>query len=184
MELRLRQLLATALLGVLTVAPAAFAAESAADPAGTWLVEDGRAKIKIEKCGPEHKNICGNVVWIKDPLDDKGRPKTDVNNPDPAKRSRPAIGLQLMSNLTPDDDQVFSGQIYNAENGKMYDVTVKAEKPTDLRVKGCLVSILCMSQHWTRVADLPMPGAVVANAQKKAHAAPATAAPTAQQNAD
>ncbi len=28
------------------------AAAPAGDPSGTWLTEDGRAKIKIEKCGP------------------------------------------------------------------------------------------------------------------------------------
>jgi uncharacterized protein (DUF2147 family) len=185
MELSLHKFLSAALFGALSFAPSAFAADSALDPAGTWLVEDGRAKIKIEKCGPDHKDLCGAVVWLKEPLDDKGHPKTDLKNPDPAKRSRPALGMQLMTNLVPDDDQVYSGQIYNAENGKMYDVTVRSEEAADLRVKGCLVSILCMSQHWKRVADLPMPApaTVAANAQKKAHAAP-TSAPAAQPNQD
>lgn len=176
MELRVKATLAAAVLGVVTLAPAAYAAEAGADPAGTWLVEDGRAKIRIEKCGPDHKNLCGNVVWLKEPLDDKGQPKRDLKNPDAAKRNRPALGMQLISNLTPDDD-VYVGQIYNAENGKMYDVKINAENATDLKVKGCLVSILCMSQHWTRVADLPVPSTVAQNTGKKAHPAPAAAAP-------
>lgn len=177
--------LAAAVFGTVAFAPLAFAAEAGADPAGTWLVEDGRAKIHIEKCGADHKNLCGNVVWLKDPLDEKGQPKKDLKNPDPAKRSRPALGMQLINNLTPDDDDVYVGQIYNAENGKMYDVKLHAEKQAELNVKGCILSILCMSQHWTRVADLPLPNTVAANAGKKAHAGtaaapvPATATPAA-----
>ena len=181
MELHVKGILAAAVLGAATFAPAAFAAEAATDPTATWLVEDGRAKIKMEKCGPDHKNLCGAVVWLKDPLDDKGQLKRDVKNPDPAKRSRTALGMQLINNLTPDDDDLYVGQIYNAENGKMYDVKVKAEKPTELNVKGCMLAILCMSQHWTRVADLPMPATVASNAGKlKAHP-PAAAAPAATQ---
>lgn len=178
----MKPILAAVVLGAATFAPAAFAAEGAGDPVGTWLVEDGRAKIRTEKCGPDHKNLCGAVVWLKDPLDDKGQPKKDVKNPDPAKRSRTALGMQLINNLTLDDD-LYVGQIYNAENGKMYDVKVHSEQPSELIVKGCLVSILCMSQHWTRVADLPVPATVAQNTGKKAHAAgapaPVPAAPAA-----
>ena len=191
MELRVKEILAAAVLGALTFAPAAFAAEAAVDPTGTWLVEDGRAKIKMEKCGTDHKNLCGAVVWLKDPLDDKGQPKKDLKNPDPAKRTRPALGMQLINNLTPDDDGLYIGQIYNAENGKMYDVKVHSEKKEDLTVKGCLVSILCMSQHWTRVADMPLPSTVAQNTGKKTHPAAAAApaatpapVPAAQDNQD
>ena len=145
-------------------APLAAHAAETADPVGTWLVEDARAKIHIEKCGANHDELCGSVVWLKDPLDDKGRPKTDIKNPDPAKRNRPAVGMQLIDELKPDEDKVYSGQIYNAENGKNYDVTLRMDSPTDLRLKGCVMSILCQSQHWTRVADVP--ATVVATTQK------------------
>ena len=141
---------------VLALGTSAFAKEGGSlDPVGTWLTEDGRAKIHIEKCGDDHKSLCGNVVWLQDPLDEKGRPRMDVKNPDPSKRTRPALGMPLINGLKPDEDQVYSGEIYNAENGKNYEVTLKVEKPADLRVKGCMLSILCGSQHWTRVADLP-----------------------------
>jgi uncharacterized protein (DUF2147 family) len=177
MELRVNTILSAAMLGVFALAPAAIAAESL-DPTGTWLVEDGRAKIKMEKCGADHQELCGHVVWLKEPLDEKGKPKTDLKNPDPAKRSRPAVGMQLINELKPDEDQVYVGQIYNAENGKMYDVKINLEKPTDLRVKGCLLSVLCMSQHWTRVADVP--STVVAQKGGKGHAQPTTATPASQ----
>jgi uncharacterized protein (DUF2147 family) len=165
MEPRVKSLIPLAALGVLTFGSSVMARDGGSlDPVGTWLVEDGRAKIHIEKCGAEQNGICGSVVWMKDPLDEKGHPKTDIKNPDPVKRGRPALGMQIIKELKPDDDQVYSGQIYNAENGKDYDVTLKVEKPGELRLKGCVLSILCQSQHWTRVADLP--STVVATTQK------------------
>ena len=158
------------LLAVVTSAPAA---EGALDPAGTWLTEDGKAKIKIEKCGADHADICGVVAWLKEPLDDQGRPKTDIKNPDPAKRNRPTLGMPLFSGLTPDDEHDYTGQIYNAENGKNYDVTFRVEKPAEIRVKGCVLSILCGSQHWTRTADLPASVVATTQAKGKTKAAPA-----------
>ena len=137
------------------LAGAAVAREGGSlDPAGTWLTEDGRAKVKVEKCGADHTHLCGNVVWLQEPLDEKGHPKVDGKNPDPAKRTRPALGMPLFTDLTPDEDQVYAGKIYNAENGKNYDVTFKVEKPSELHIKGCVLSILCGSQNWTRVADV------------------------------
>lgn len=145
------------------------------DPTGTWLVEDGRAKIKIEKCGADQQEICGNIVWLKDPLDEKGHQRTDLKNPDPAKRSRPTLGMPLFVDLKPDEDQIYEGQIYNAENGKEYDVTLHVDKPQDLRVKGCVLAVLCGSQHWTRIADVAPAGAVVATTQTKSKIKPAPA---------
>ena len=144
------------------------------EPVGTWLTEDGRAKIRTEKCGEGSANLCGFVVWLKDPLTEDCKPRTDVKNPDPAKRSRPSLGMELMSQLTVDDDAShYKGQIYNAENGKMYDITLAMDAPTEVQVKGCLLKILCGSQTWTKVADLPIPARqMVQNAPKKAAPAP------------
>ncbi len=166
MTLRLSFVVAgLALVGVSSVARAADL-----EPVGTWLTEDGRAKIRTEKCGETSANLCGFVVWLKDPLTEDGKPRTDPKNPDPAKRSRPSLGMELMDDLTVEDDPAhYKGQIYNAENGKMYDITVAIEAPTELQVKGCLLKFLCGSQTWTKVADLPIPTKQVAqSAPKKA----------------
>ncbi|MGY2047028.1 DUF2147 domain-containing protein [Methylobacterium sp. JK268] len=131
---------------------AGSAAQAAADPAGTWLTGDGRAKIRIEHCGPNGAHACGTVVWLKMPLNDQGQPRTDIKNPDPKKRSRPVIGLQLMDGLKPGEDG-YSGQIYNAEEGKFYEVTLNRESASELSVSGCLLKVLCGSQTWTRAPD-------------------------------
>lgn len=156
------------------LASAAVAREGGSlDPAGTWLTEDGRAKIKVEKCGADHAHLCGSVVWLEEPLDEKGHPKLDTKNPDPAKRSRSTIGMPLFTDLIPDDDQAYGGKIYNAENGKSYDVTLRVDKPSELHIKGCMLSILCGSQNWSRVNDIT-PGVVATTSPtKKVKAAPA-----------
>ena len=38
----------------------------------------------------------------------QGKPKTDKNNPDPALRSRPDLGLELLKDFTFDGDNVYS----------------------------------------------------------------------------
>jgi uncharacterized protein (DUF2147 family) len=128
------------------------AAQAATDPSGTWLTEDGRAKIKIDHCGPGGANVCGTVVWLKSPLNDQGQPRTDIKNPDPKKRARPVIGLTLMDGLKP-EDAGFKGQIYNADEGKFYEVTVARASAGALEVSGCLLKILCGSQTWTKAPD-------------------------------
>lgn len=128
-----------------------------ADPSGTWLTEDGRARIRVEKCGPQEKNVCGYVVWLKVPLSDKGQPRLDFKNPDAKKQTRPSLGHQLIMGLKPNADSRFEGKIYNSEEGKSYDVTIWTEQPTELSIRGCMLAILCGSQTWTRVSDV-LPG--------------------------
>ncbi|GJD75929.1 hypothetical protein CFIICLFH_4176 [Methylobacterium goesingense] len=127
------------------------------DASGTWLTEDGRARIRTEKCGPQNTNLCGYVVWLKVPLNDKGQPRVDFKNPDPKKQARPSLGLQLIMGLKPQPDGHYGGKIYNADEGKFYDVTMWSDQPSELSVRGCLLGFLCGSQTWNRVNDV-VPG--------------------------
>ena len=131
----------------------AAAADTAKDPSGTWLTGDGRAKIRIDRCGPAQKLVCGKVVWLKTPTSETGTPRTDLKNPDPKKRSRPVMGLQLIEGLKPDEDK-FTGEIYNIEEGKIYTVSLERESEAELSVSGCMLRVLCGSQTWTRVPDV------------------------------
>ena len=146
------RLLATAFLAGLSTIPA-----NATDPTGTWLTEDRRARVRTERCGPGNANLCGYIVWGSKPLDDKGQPRVDRENPDPQKRTRPLLGHQMILGLRPGEDGRFSGQIYNGDNGKSYAVTIWGEEPSKLSVKGCLLAVLCQTQTWTRVTDV-VPG--------------------------
>jgi len=130
----------------------AAAADTGKDPSGTWLTGDGRAKIRIDRCGPGQKLVCGKVVWLKVP-NDGGAPRTDLKNPDPKKRARPVIGLQLIEGLKPDDEK-FTGELYNIEEGKIYTVSLERESEAELSVSGCMLKVLCGSQTWIKVPDV------------------------------
>jgi uncharacterized protein (DUF2147 family) len=153
----LRVALASCLIAV--VEPGTAASPVGADPSGTWLTEDGRARVRIERCGPKLEQICGHVVWMKEPTDANGQPLRDQNNPDIAKRSRLLLGHQLILGLKPGTDGHFDGQIYNAENGKSYEISL-SRGATDLKVKGCMLSVFCASQTWTQTMNA-LPGQLV-----------------------
>ena len=61
------------------------------------------------------------IVWLKEPNDpDTRKPKTDKNNSDAAKRSRPLLGVQIVLGMKPAGADKWTGQVYNAEDGKTY----------------------------------------------------------------
>ena len=146
-------------LAILALSGLAGSAQAAtpADPSGTYLTEDGRARVRLEKCGTASDRLCGYVVWLKVPLNDKGEPRIDFKNPDPKKQARPSLGHQLIMGLKPNADAHYEGKIYNSEDGKSYDVTIWTDTPGELTVRGCLIAFLCKSQTWTKVTDL-VPG--------------------------
>lgn len=144
----------------LTAAVEPGIAASTTDPRGTWLTEDGRARIRIERCGTTLEQVCGYIVWMKEPADARGQPVVDRQNPDLAKRSRPVLGHQLLMGLAPISGGRFAGQIYNAENGKSYAISLWRETPDMLKVKGCMLSVFCATQSWTQTVNV-LPGQLV-----------------------
>lgn len=129
----------------------------AAEPTGIWLTEDGRARVRTERCGPQDRNVCGYVVWVPGKTNENGQIRTDKENPDPKKRVRTVLGHQMIMGLKADKDNHYAGKIYNADNGKHYDVTIWSEKTDELILEGCMLAVLCGTQTWKRVADV-LPG--------------------------
>lgn len=144
----------TILIGLAATASPLCDTAWAAEPFGTWQTEDGRARIRTERCGSDAARLCGFVVWGKEPLDETGKPKLDRYNPNPGKQDRPQLGHQLLSGLKQNAEGRFEGKIYNADNGKSYDVTVWSDQPSALSVKGCMLAVFCGSQTWSRVSDV------------------------------
>ena len=122
-------------------------AASAAPATGTWLSESGRTKVRITDCGGK---LCGKVVWLKDATGADGKPKTDRHNEDESKRSRPLLGVPVVQGMAPSGDNKWSGKIYNADDGKTYDAHVTVISDNAMNVQGCVLSVLCKSQKWTR----------------------------------
>ena len=135
--------------------PASPPAGAAADPTGDWRVEEGTAHIRVAIC---EGALWGVIGWEQSP-------GTDSENPDPALRTRPTLGMPILVNMKPDAKKPVAnkwvGKIYNAKNGKMYESNVTLTSPTSLKVQGYVLGVFCGGETWTKVADAP---AVVAPA--------------------
>lgn len=90
---------------------------SAADPTGTWLTEDGRARVRTERCAPRNADLCDHVVRGSQPIGEAGTPKTDRFNPDPRRRGRLLPGHQRRPGLKPTDDGRYAREIYGGDGG-------------------------------------------------------------------
>jgi len=142
------------LVGALMSAGLAFG-QGTATPVGVWLVASGDAAVAITDCGGE---LCGKIVWLKEPLNSEGKPKRDVHNTDPAQRERPICGLPLLYGFKPEGDGRWSGgYIYNPRNGKTYHATITAGTDGTLKLRGYVgLPIFGESQTWTPVrTNLP-----------------------------
>jgi uncharacterized protein (DUF2147 family) len=126
-----------------------FSAALAADPMGSWATEGRAATVRIAACGAE---LCGTIVALKEPNDPAtGRPKTDKDNPDAAKRNRALIGTQIVFGMKPSAANKWTGQVYNAEDGKTYSGSITIETPNTLKLEGCVLGgLICKGQTWTR----------------------------------
>lgn len=123
---------AFAALGISTVAKA--------DPLGEWRVADGTATIRIKKCGP---NFCGFVASAT-------TPGKDIRNPDPTKRDRSTVGIEVLFNLKTVGN-TYTGETYNADDGQVYIATL-TPMGSSMEIKGCVPNGgACGSETWTLV---------------------------------
>lgn len=124
----------------------------APDPTGDWRVEEGTAHIRVAIC---EGYLWGVIGWEQTPGG------MDSENPDPALRNRPTLGMPILVNMKPDakkkEGNRWVGKIYNARNGKMYDSNVTLVSPTSLKVQGCVLGVFCGGETWTKVAAAPTP---------------------------
>jgi uncharacterized protein (DUF2147 family) len=128
---------------ILLVLAALSAPAHAAEPVtGPWLTDTKDGIIEIASCGP---HLCGRLVRSLVPI--KG-PGTDVNNPDARLRSRPIIGLPVLTGFV-EDGKLWRGTAYDPKVGKSYKTTLQRTGPNTLKLTGC-VAIFCRSVAWTR----------------------------------
>jgi uncharacterized protein (DUF2147 family) len=134
-------------LGLAALMAFGFSGHAMADggATGVWIMENGKVTVRIAPCGP---NLCGTVIALKKPLNKQGKPKVDKENPNAALRSRPIIGLTILSNMEPKSDNKWAGTIYNADDGRTYSSYMKLSGDR-MKVKGC-VAFICKSMNFTR----------------------------------
>jgi uncharacterized protein (DUF2147 family) len=149
-RLSLMRWITLAVAGLALAAWPAAANDVRPAPYGVWMPEDEESMVEIYDCGDA---MCARVVWMLEGRGEDGEILTDIYNPDPALRSKPVLGLEVMTEITPtDEDKVWQGRVYNPKDGRTYDfwLTVKSEE--QITIQGCgLYNLICQTHTWNRV---------------------------------
>lgn len=120
---------------------------AAAQPVdGKWITAERDAVITVGDCG---STKCGRISRFLVPPP-QGADQRDVNNRDPAKRSRKLLGMPVLSGFREEDD-LWRGQIYDPKSGKTYRSVIRRINATTLEVKGC-IGPFCQTQIWKRAS--------------------------------
>jgi uncharacterized protein (DUF2147 family) len=109
---------------------------------GIWVSEKKDGKIEVYKVGDQ---FLGKIVWTK------GSGYVDEKNPDPKLRSRPILGMLILTGLKSKGNNKWDdGQIYDPESGKTYSCSMKL-KDKLLEIRGYIgISLFGRSSVWTR----------------------------------
>ena len=135
-----------AVLASLALALSASAALASATPVGVWYTQGKQGKVRIAPCGDK---LCGVIISGRGK---DGKPASDARddaNPNPALRSRPILGLQILRDFKPTGPGRWGGgKIYDPNTGRTYDSKLSLSNGGVLKVEGC-VTVICQSQTWT-----------------------------------
>lgn len=117
-----------------------------------WYNQEKTSKIQIYLA--KDGKYYGKVAWLKEPNDPAtGKPRTDKENPDEAKRNTPIQGILILTGFSIDKEDpntYIDGKVYDPKNGKTYcgKITYKGAS-LDLRGYICSASFLGRTSTWT-----------------------------------
>jgi len=151
--------MASALLRLLIVAavatvPVVGNAQGRADITGRWATQGFGSVVEFRPCAGAPATLCGRILWLWEPNDGSGRPRTDRHNPDRALRSRSLIGVEIVRGLRETAPGVWSdGAVYNPDDGRTYTGVVRLRSGA-LELRGCALNVFCQTQTWRRPRDV------------------------------
>ena len=139
----------------------------AADVTGEWWIEGRFGRVRIENC---NNRMWGLISW------EQASGAVDYNNPDPAKRNRPTLGMPILLGMKQTAANRWDGEVYSPEDGKTWTVNISLTNPDQLRIQGCLL-FFCGGQVWARAPVGPKANAAADAAAPKQAAAQPTKPP-------
>ena len=131
-----------------------FSAQASAEPVGLWNTEDNQGQVQVSPCGDK---LCGELVWLAEPLAADGQPKRDQHNPDESLRDRPVEGLRILWDMqSAGDGKTWENvKVYDPESGKTYQGKMTLDGADVLKLRGFVgAPIFGRTSTWTR-ADSP-----------------------------
>lgn len=109
---------------------AAFAAAEPS-PFGLWARGDGRAKVRIERCGAD---LCAVNTWIREGTEGE------------------KAGDRLVMSVAPAGPGRWSGTAFDPQRDLSYRLTMTVRE-TSMTTRGCIVAgLLCKDMGWTRLS--------------------------------
>jgi uncharacterized protein (DUF2147 family) len=106
----------------------------AANLDGLWRSESGLSHYRLWHCGD---GICAKIIWIVE-----GPGVLDINNPDPTKRTRPVMGIEIVKNSTSTGPNSWIGAVYYFKHGRFYDGRAQLLESGALQVGICVTKRL------------------------------------------
>lgn len=145
-----KRIICSAMILFSTFSFLSFNTDNSAKIIGFWWSPEKKSKIKIFKS--TDGKYYGNVVWLKDAVNEDGTPKKDKNNPKLEKRKNTIVNLQILKSFVFDGDKHWEdGTVYDPENGKTYSCTMTLQDENTLNLRGYIgVSLLGRTAVFTR----------------------------------
>jgi uncharacterized protein (DUF2147 family) len=118
---------------------------------GEWYSEGQESLIRIERNGSNYE---GKIVWLKEPMNEEGKPKVDQHNPDASRRNTPIVGLTIVRGLTHKGKNEWTGgEIYDPKSGKTYNSQATLADANTMKLRGYVGAAwmgLGRTTTWTR----------------------------------
>lgn len=119
------------------------------DIIGEWYTEENKSIVEIFK---KDQKYYGKIIWIEEPNDEDGKPKKDKENPIPAFRERPILGMVFMFGFEYEGKNVWSdGKVYDPESGNTYSGKLTLDDINTLKARGYIgFSAIGRNTTWIR----------------------------------
>lgn len=124
----------------------AFAID-ADDIVGVWWSPEQKTKVQIQKNDSQY---FGKIIAVRP----ESKDRQDKNNPDDSLKTRPILGLEILSGFKFDGEELWEkGTIYDPESGKTYKCKMWFDGKKDLlKIRGFIgFSLLGRTAEFTRV---------------------------------
>jgi uncharacterized protein (DUF2147 family) len=140
----------TLILASSAIVPIAGKADQASSPVGLWKTQDAQIEI-FEEDG----KLSGKIAALNKQYTSDGVEKTDISNPDPAKRSRPLVGMVFMSGFTPEGSGRWDhGTVYDPKTGNTYASFLEYHGGDTLKLRGYIgISLIGRTAVWSKVKE-------------------------------
>ena len=156
------------LLVMFFLSPFAVSASEVDDEAdailGEWLTDMEGTELARVNIYLEDGKYFGRITWLEYPEfrdDDErgmaGKVKIDRENPDPALRNRPVLGLVILKDFAYGGAWKWKrGTIYDPESGKTYKGAIQLTSGGILKMRGYVgIPLFGRTTRWSRVGGEP-----------------------------